>query len=231
MVSGQLLTHMIHDASHTSEPVVAEVISPPASASTLRFGLRTLMAVTAVASLQFALMSYLGVFAGLLVGGVVCLAGFSLVLLVGMLMHHSAQAKQVRLLDRIVVWLMLAFVAIVIGTMLAGGGTIVVQAIERGQDEAWLRTQVGLSVQRAFVSNGADSQTVLEIVAVFPGSPADAAGVKRGDYLVNFESPSELLQDLERSRGKTLALEIGADVNNLPGMLQQQTRTISLAVP
>jgi len=222
---------MLGDAAHSSEPVVAEVIAPPPGASPLRFGLRTLMAITAVASVQFALMSYLGVFVGLLAGGAVCLVGFACVLLAGMAMHHSARASQVRLLDRVVVWLMLAFVAIVIGTMLAGGGTIVVQAIEQGRDEAWLRTQVGLSVQPTYVSTGTDSQMALEIVAVFPNSPADAAGVKRGDYLVNFESTSDLLQDLERSRGKTLDLEIGADVNNLPGILQPTTRTIPLAVP
>lgn len=222
---------MLHDAAQTSEPVIAEVIAPPPVGSPLRFGLRTLMAITAVASLQFALMSYLGVFVGLLTGCAVCLVGFSLVLLVGMALHHPAQANHVRKLDRVVVWLMLAFVAIVIGTMLAGGGTIVVQVIEQGRDEAWLRTQVGLSVRPVDVSTGTDGQSVLEVVAVFPNSPADAAGVKRGDYLVNFESTGDLLEDLERSRGKTLYLKIGADVNNLPGMLQSSTRVIPLAVP
>jgi hypothetical protein len=176
-------------------------------------------------------MSYLGVFVGLLVGGAICLVGFSLVLLIGMLIQHSAQANHVRLLDGLIVWLMLAFVAIVVGTMLAGGGAIVVQVIERGQSEAWLRTQVGLSVQQTPVSMGSDSRMVLEIIAVFPGSPADAAELKRGDYLVTFESTGDLLRVLQNHRGKTLDLEIGAEMNNLPGMLQQSTRTVPLAVP
>ena len=56
----------------TAEPVVAEVVSEPPDAPRFRFGLRAMLALVAICGLQFALMSYLGSFWGLLVGLAFC---------------------------------------------------------------------------------------------------------------------------------------------------------------
>jgi hypothetical protein len=59
------------------EPVTGEIVAAPTAVSPLRFGLRTLFTVMAVCSVQSAVMSYLGVLAGMAVGAVACFVAFS----------------------------------------------------------------------------------------------------------------------------------------------------------
>jgi hypothetical protein len=212
------------------EPVTAEVVARRPAMSPLRFGLRTLMAITAVCSVQFALMSYLGVFAGLILGGLICLAGFTLVLFAGLALFDPVHAAHLRRLDRLVLWLMLALVALGVGTILAGGGALILAVIEEVRTETWLRSRVGLSVKETWVVSANEARQALEIAAVFPGSAADEAGLRSGDYIVNFDSTSDFQRIVSRNRGKSVDLEISTDLSGLPGTIKKP-RIVPLAVP
>lgn len=186
------------------------------------------MAIMAVCSVQFALMSYLGVFAGFLFGVAICSVAFALVFLAGMCVFVPGHRANLWLLDRIVLWLMLAMVVLAFGSMLAGGGMAIVAGLTHLRSEAWLRAQVGLSVRRTPVTLGAKAIPALEIKAIFPGSPADSAGIRTGDYITNFESSAELKRILQHNRGKPVDLDISG--STLPGMLTPP-KTVPLLVP
>ena len=81
-----------------------------------------------VCSVQFALMSYLGVLSGLFVGTVVCFAVFAVVMFVGIVIGNR-DGQLTRKLDAIVIRLVLAIVILCIGTMFAGGGVLGYQYI------------------------------------------------------------------------------------------------------
>jgi hypothetical protein len=212
----------------TTEPILAELVVPPPAVSPLRFGLRTLMAIMAVCSVQFALMSYLGVFAGFLVGVAVCCAAFTLVFLAGLCVFVPGHRQHLPLLDRFVVWLMLAMIVLMFGSMLAGGGMAIVAGLNHVRSEAWLRAQVGLSVRQTLVSTGTEAKPALEVLAIFPGSPADASAIRTGEYIMNFDTSAELKRILQRNRGQPVDLDISG--STLPGMVGPP-RTVPLLVP
>src|SRR5688572_33489968 len=66
------------------EPITAEIVPP--LPSPWRFGLKALLGLMAVCSVQFAAMSYLGVLAGLAIGVLVCFVAFTAIIVIGPLL-------------------------------------------------------------------------------------------------------------------------------------------------
>ena len=95
------------------EPVTAEIV-PPAP-SPWRFGLKALLGLMAVCSVQFAVMNYLGsVLWGMVAGMAACFVVFSAIVLGGMALAGSRK-QWIAHLDALVVRLMLAMVCCSLG--------------------------------------------------------------------------------------------------------------------
>lgn len=210
------------------DPVVAEVVPAAPRVSPLRFGLRTLFAVMAVCSLQFGLMSYLGVLGGVTFGLFLCCAAFAAVVVVGMAI--PPQVTERLKLDRLVVWLMMSLLVLFFGTMLAGGGVAVLEAMTRARTEAWLRTSIGLSLRETWISDGQEVVSAQQVVIVFPGSAAARAGLSSGDVILYDGEMSSVGELLSKSRGSDVELTVATGSMNF---VTQPTnkRTVILSVP
>src|SRR5262245_56340847 len=101
-----------------TDPIVAEVVPPPRP---MQFGLKTLMLLMGVCSLQFAVMSYAGVLGGIALGLLLACGAFAGVFLIGVLPGVFAP-QQVRKLDRVIVWLMVIVMVMVFGWLIVGWG-------------------------------------------------------------------------------------------------------------
>jgi hypothetical protein len=210
------------------EPVVGEVVPPVPRPSPLRFGLRTLFAVMVVCSAQFALMSYFGILAGVTAGLFLACAAFALVVVMGMAI--PPRVTQRLRLDRCVVWLMMAMLVLFIGTMVTGGAVAVWEVVVQARNQAWLRTEVGLSVRPTWIEENGEWVQMQQIVVVFPGSAAAQAGLKSGDVILANEDEGDLGQWLSRNRGKDVDLTVATGSLNLV-VKPTDKRTVTLAVP
>lgn len=184
-------------ASDPNAIVEAEIVRP---APPLRFGLRELMIVTALCSVQFAVMNYLGVLVGFAVGGAVCLVGMTAAMLAGLWIGNTDRELFSRL-DRLVIRLVLALTAIAVSGGLSGGGILLLKQLEPLRHAWWLERQLGLKTERgvAWLKDGVVE--VLVVKTVSPGLPADQAGLKVGDQIRPLPTTSRTLPRRGRSGG------------------------------
>lgn len=214
------------DSTTAPEPIVAEVVPKPRP---VQFGLRTLLLLMAVCSVQFAVMSYAGVLPGIALGLLLACAAFAGVFLVG-IMPGIFAVQQVRKLDRVIVWLMVAILTLFFGTVLAGGGLAAWTTAMRINNEAWLERSIGAGLSRQVRVDNTDIRQVLVITSVRPGSPADQAGLKIGEVLVMDTTIDGFYRFLQGSRGSDVELTVA-----LCGPNQQLNavpqRTVTLSVP
>jgi hypothetical protein len=207
------------------EPLAAEVIAPPP----FQFGLRTMLLLMAVCSVQFAVMSYAGVLPGILVSlGLAC-AAFAGVFLVGILPGVFAPG-QVRQLDRLIVWLMVAILALFFGTILAGGGVAAWTTVARVKNEAWLERSIGAGLSRQVRIEKSDFRQVLVVTSVRSGSPADLAGLKSGEVLLIEVTADQFYKFLQDNRGSDVELNV-AICSATQSLENAPQRTVVVSVP
>lgn len=99
--------------------------------------------------------------------------------------------------------------------------------LERGEAPEWLRTYEGIGV------SWGQAKTPLTVDNVFPGSPAEAAGIIRGDVLLSVQGrPAAELsfeQIIDGIRGPAgTAVRLGFVRNNVPYEVSVRRRAISL---
>ena len=222
---------MLPDPSTTApegdEPILATVV-PPAP-SPWQFGLKSLLGLMAVCSVQFALMSYLTVFGGLLAAVGLCFAALAILLLWAVLFVRSRSSLMERL-DFIGIRLVVGIAVLLVGTILAGGGKAVAYVVGNMWTAMDLEKDLGLRTMRSDVSDGKKTSNVLRIVLVLPGSDADKAGLKSGEVIVLEETVDEFYQRLAENRGKRVDLHVsgppvGGSINNVP------QRQVPIVVP
>ena len=209
-----------------NDAIVAEIVDRPRP---VQFGLRTLLLLMAVCSVQFAVMSYAGVLPGIALGLLLACAGFAGVFLVGILPGLFA-VQQVRQLDRLIVWLMVAILTLFFGTMLAGGGLAAWTTAVQINNEAWLERSIGAGLAREVRVDNNDIRQVLVITSIRAGSPADQAGLKTGEVLVMDTTIEQFYRFLQGNRGSDVELTIavcgpGQQLDAAP------QRTVTLSVP
>jgi hypothetical protein len=207
--------------------VEAEIVRP---APPIRFGLRELMVVTALCSVQFAVMNYLGVLAGFAIGGVVCLAGMTAAMAAGLWVGRSDRALFSRL-DRLVIRFVLALTAIAVSGGLSGGGILLVKQLEPLRQAWWLERHLGLKTERGIAWLEEAAVEVLIVKSVAPGRPADQAGVKAGDQIRPLPTTNAFYQNLYDRRGQEADITLyrgGSAMNKLDDLTELD---VTIVVP
>ena len=209
------------------EPVTAEVVPPPPSP--WRFGLKALLGLMAVCSVQFAAMNYLGVLAGFAAGVAVCFAAFTAIIVAGPFLTGE-RARFLPQLDVVIVRLMLAIVILLVGSILAGGGTAAWHVLARIQTERLVEQKLGLSVKPVMIDHNQRSETGLLIDGITSGGVAHQAGLQRNDVILIEGTVAEYFETLYANRGKEF------DINVATGALTKSVescpqRTVTVVVP
>src|SRR5687768_4760139 len=186
------------DAHAAESPILATVVAP--APSPWQFGLKTLLGLMVVCSVQFALMSYFTVFGGLVAAMVFCFLALAILLLWAVLFVRSRSTLMERL-DFIGIRLVVGITVLLIGTVLAGGGTAVLYGVTELRTAMALESDIGIRTLRTDVWDSKSSRRALRIVMVVPGSNADKAGLKIGEVILLEETVSEFYQRLEENRG------------------------------
>ena len=209
------------------EPVTAEVV-PPAP-SPWRFGLKALLGLMAVCSVQFAAMSYLGVLVGFAAGVLVCFAAFTAIILVGPFLRGE-RARLLPQLDVAIVRLMLAIVILLIGSIMAGGGTAAWHVLSRIQTERLVEQKLGLSLTAIMIDRNKRTETGLLVESITNGGAAHLAGVQKNDVILIEGTVAEYIQTLYANRGKEVNLNVatGAASKSVESCPQ---RVVTLVVP
>lgn len=210
------------------EPVIAEIV-PPAP-SPWRFGLRALIVLMVICSLQFALMSYLTVLGGLIVGGLLCFAAFTAIVLFGMIPTRQS-TRWLPHLDQLVVRLMLAMVLIFVGSIIAGGGTAAYHAYARIKTEALLEQDLGLSLKPTMVNSQSSVTWGLHITNVKDGGVAHQAGLQKDEVIIVSGTVDEFFQRLNESRGKDMDINVASGVLGGQSIENCPQRSVTLPVP
>lgn len=210
-----------------AEPITAEIVPPPPSP--FSFGLQALCGLMVVCSLQFALMSYLGVLAGLAIGTAICIAGFAVVMFFGILVGNR-NGQLTRRLDAIVIRLTLAIVVLCIGTMFAGGGVMAYQYLAETRAALNMDRQLGLFTRRVDVVQNNQVVQALAIVTVLPGGVADRSGLKADDIILLGGTVRGHYEMLAKNRGQAVDLHVatGALITPVESCPQRQVR---VAIP
>jgi hypothetical protein len=193
-------------AADANGPITAELAPPPPSP--LQFGLRSLMLVMAVCSVQFAVMSYHGVLRGMFLGAAACFFAFSVVFLVGLCLPGRRAADHLKRMDKLVVWLMALIMIMLLGTVLAGGGVIAWDSVARIRNEAWMERSIGASLKRELLVDRNESRWALRVAGVKAGSPADYAGLKKDEVVVVEGTIDKFYKFLQDNRGHDVELTV-----------------------
>jgi len=221
-MSGEPSTQQVDD-----EPIVATVV-PPAP-SKWQFGLKSLLGLMAVCCVQFALMSYLGVMGGLGVAILICVAGLAVLLLVAILFVPSRTQTMERL-DFVGIRLVVGIAILLVGTILAGGGTAVYYSVGGMWMAMDLEKDLGIRTLRSEVWDGKQTNRALKIVVVFPGSDAAQAGIQSGEVIVIPSTIDEFYENMHQNRGKSFNLDVAA--TPVGGSIEKSPRrTVSIIVP
>jgi hypothetical protein len=214
-------------AGQAEEPVTAEIVAPPPSP--WRFGMKALLALMAVCSVQFAMMSYAGVLAGLLIGVAVCFGAFTILTIVGIVLSGRS-ARLLSHFDQILVRLMVALVILAFGTIIAGGGTAAYETVARRYRHSAVERELGVSLSEVMLTSNNTAVWGLKVTGVRSGSIADLAGLRSGEVIVVEGRIQEFYDLVETNRGKQI------DVNVATGLVTQSLqncpqRSVTLAVP
>jgi hypothetical protein len=210
-----------------AEPVTAEIV-PPAP-SPWRFGLKALLGLMVVCSVQFAAMNWLGILPGLLAGMALCFAVFGAIVFAAPFLTGE-RARALPQLDAIVVRLMLAIVILVVGSILAGGGTAMWMVATRIQTERLVEQKLGLALKEVTVTHNNRVVFVLHITAVTDGGAAHEAGIQKDDVIVIDGTVGETIQMLYANRGKEVDLNLATGAVSRPIESCPQ-RTVTVAIP
>lgn len=218
------------DDCMTSEeqPVLARAVT--AAPSPLRFGLKAMLVFMAICSVQFALMNYLGILLGLILGVVAC--GFVLTLLIvaAIAFHNRHGTPWMDRLDQLAIRATIALVLLIIGTMFAGGGVVVYDQLAKHYLTKRLEQKLGFNATWSF-SIGSNSQNqVMVVKSVSAGGAFEKAGFRKDDIIVSDRPPLELVRWLHDSRGQTVHISVVAGPTIKP-LADCPQRQLSLTIP
>ena len=204
-------------AESFERPVVAEVVADklvdPLDRGPFRFGLKTLLLLTAVCCGQFTLMSYVGILIGLASTAVACLAILAALIFIPVLFRLRPESAAMGTLDGIALWLTMGVLVLFVGSVLAGGGQLVYQEIEEFRMVFRLKRDLGFTCSTEYVDNGYGpgdftTEKAIRVESVSAGSLFADAGVQKDDVIVSELGLDAFLQMLEENRGQAVSITV-----------------------
>lgn len=210
------------------QPITAEIVPPPPSP--WRFGIKALLGLMAVCSVQFAAMNYLGPLLGLFIGLLACFTAFSVIVLAAMVLQGD-RTKWLAQLDAIVVRLMIAIVVLLLGSILAGGGTAAYQVYARLSMERSVEQNLGLSLKHVQVIQENHVVSALQVTAITDGGAAHQAGLQTGEVIVVETTIDELIELLHTSSGKDVDVNVATAAAMNTAVENCPQRPVTLSIP
>jgi hypothetical protein len=195
-----------------------------------RFGLKALMLLIAVCGVQFALMSYLGPFFGLLVGLATCFLLLGSLMLTAMLFWRGQGTPLLHRLDQLAIRLVLGIVVLAIGSFLAGGGQIIYQELSAWRMASRLQNQLGFAATPQRIVDRNDMRWGLVVTSVSNGKPFDQAGVQAGDVIICQQDTRKFYEMLTEHRGEEVTLTVAAGADTSP-LEKCVARRVDVSVP
>jgi hypothetical protein len=218
--------------SPVSEDDFVEAELLPDVRSPFAFGMRAMFGLTAIAAVQFALMAYLGMLAGLLIGVVVCCVAIGGVMIFSIVSGVKPDTSLMERLDRVAIRLVFGVILLFFGTMIAGGGQILYTVIENYRFTARMQDELGFTYKQQTMWDGSQVKNVLVVTKITPGGPFDQAGVLRDDVILTDNTPHEFLQAFDENRGQTVDVNVATLAAQSNGTLANApTRVVTVAVP
>lgn len=214
-------------ANITPEIITAELAPPPLSP--WRFGLRALLTFMGIASLQCALMSYVGILAGILVGIAGCMVLFAWLLCVAILLPRSKRAW-LESLDVIGLRIIALMTMLVLGSIFAGGGMLVFQLVGERQRIELCYDKVGFRGDVITVSDRDSITQVLVVRKVKPASPALESGLRENEMIVLQEPVDKFYERMSQSPGQAFDLDVATGSSSV-ALETIPHRTITIEVP
>ena len=209
------------------EPILAVIVPP--TPPQWQFGIRSLLGLMAVCGVQFAMMRYLTVFWGMLAAVGVCFLALAVLLLWAVLFVRSRSPLMERL-DFVGIRLVVAIAILLVGTILAGGGTAVAYNVGQVWTAMELEKDLGIRTLRGQVWDGKRTYNALNILVVFPGSTAQLAGIQRGEVIVIDGTVDDFYESLELKRGGTYNIDVAAAP--VGGSIEKNPRrSVTITVP
>lgn len=212
--------------------------TPPAARHPLRFGLKALLLLTAVCSGQFALMSYLGTLAGLLITALFCGICLAVLLVVSVFVQGETRAAWMARLDQVVIRLTLAVALLLVGALMAGGGLAMYHQVQVMRLSRSVQKHLGFTARNEMILETNDDgfavgRDAIYVRGVTTGGAFHQAGVQQGDVIVTALTPREYYQMLQENRGRTVTLQVasGAVGNVMTPVDQCPQRTLELQIP
>ena len=174
-------------------------------------------------------MNYLGILAGFAAGVAVCFAAFTAIIVAGPFLTGQ-RARFLPQLDVVIVRLMLAIVILIIGSILAGGGTAAWYVVARIQTERLVEQKLGLSMKPVMIDYNQRSETGLLIDGITSGGVAHQAGLQTNDVILFEGTVAEYIETLYANRGKEVNINVatGALSKSVESCPQ---RTVTVVVP
>lgn len=213
--------------------VPAELI--PDRPSPYAFGIKALLAATAVAGVQFALMSYLGPFFGLMAGIGLCALAMIGLMIAAVALGLRPGNTLLDSLDRIAIRLVIGMVILFFGTIFAGGGQLIYMAIASARFQWKVQSDLGFTYQtrQLYDYPTGEPQSVLEVTSVTRGGPFDVAGVRQGDLVLLDGTPDDFLKDMDQQRGQAVDVTVAnyAASSGRSSIDETTERTMTIQVP
>ena len=166
-----------------------------------------LMAISAV---QFALMSYLGPFIGLLAGIGLCVLAMGILMVSSVILGLKPGHQRMEQMDRLAIRMAAGLVVLFFGTILAGGGQMIYMAAEDARFHWRMQSDLGIAYSRKTLYDFEEESTVnvLELTDVTTGGAFDQAGVRKGDLILLDTTADDFLQKLDDLRGQSIDIPI-----------------------
>jgi hypothetical protein len=160
----------------------------------------------------------------------VCFVAFSLIVLAAMVLQGN-QTRWLAQLDALVVRLMIAIVVLLLGTILAGGGTAAYEVYARLSMERSVEQNLGLSLKHVQVVREKHVVSALQVAAIEDGGVAHQAGLQTGEVIVVETTIDELIKVLYENRGKDVDINVATAAAMNTAVENCPQRSVTLSVP
>ena len=176
-----------------------------------RFGVTGLLIVTFVFGIQFALVSYFGAIAGIVMPALIC------ILMVGMAFVSEIRwwrrrdwQERARFNSFITHRGFLYLVLLAASGYALGGAQLAYQSTAMLRITHGLQRDLGFKYQETYVLTAKYSSNMIMIKGLTAGSEFDQAGITSGDVVVTELSPDEFFQMMDENRGQQINITVAS---------------------